>query len=278
MFPLTTQEVEAAVQHYWYACTAKDADQQQAFYAGAAMLFTPSSKRIERACIVSMQRHREYLAKGTKLHIRGWRFCDAAGNLVPRNSQTAKDRKTLTTEDTELHRGNTERFTVRLIATSFPGASPKPTARPRSGERLFESARIVSWLLQSCRHSGRFRRAELPRWTSRPSAPASRSTACRSRPRLLCGSYCGTPKPAPVWPARRDRHCNTRQRSSTHVLRGRCRQGPPKSLPGNNARSRRRGCEDTCPQSPETLCALPSLAPSKKQSWDNPVVVASPRA
>jgi ketosteroid isomerase-like protein len=70
MFPLTTQEVEAAVQQYWYACTAKDADQQQAFYAGAAMLFTPSSKRIERACIVSMQRHREYLAKGTKLHIR----------------------------------------------------------------------------------------------------------------------------------------------------------------------------------------------------------------
>jgi ketosteroid isomerase-like protein len=70
MFPLTTQEVEAAVQQYWSACAAKDAEQQQAFYTHRAMLFTSSSKRIERACIVSMQRQREYLAKSTKLRIR----------------------------------------------------------------------------------------------------------------------------------------------------------------------------------------------------------------
>lgn len=70
MFPLTTQEVEAAVQQYWSACAAKDAEQQQAFYARCAMVFTSSSKRIERACIVSMQRQREYLAKSTKLRVR----------------------------------------------------------------------------------------------------------------------------------------------------------------------------------------------------------------
>lgn len=70
MFPLTTQEVEAAVQQYWSVCAAKDAEQQQAFYARSAMVFTSSSKRIERACIVSMQRQREYLAKSTKLRIR----------------------------------------------------------------------------------------------------------------------------------------------------------------------------------------------------------------
>jgi len=70
MFPLTTQEVEAAVQQYWSACAAKDAEQQQAFYNRCAMVFTSSSKRIERGCIVSMQRQRQYLAKSTKLRIR----------------------------------------------------------------------------------------------------------------------------------------------------------------------------------------------------------------
>ncbi len=67
---LTTREVEAAVRKYWAISSAKDAEQQRAFYAGHAIVFTSSSKRTEPARLVSMQREREYLAKSTKLRIQ----------------------------------------------------------------------------------------------------------------------------------------------------------------------------------------------------------------
>jgi ketosteroid isomerase-like protein len=70
MFPLTTPDVEAAVQQYWSVYAGKDSEKQQAFYTGDAMVFTSSCKRIQRACLVSLQRQREYLAKSTKLRIR----------------------------------------------------------------------------------------------------------------------------------------------------------------------------------------------------------------
>ena len=70
MPPLTTREVEAAVQKYWAVSAAKAAEQQQAFYASHAIVFTSSSRRSEPARLVSMQRQREYLAKSTRLRIQ----------------------------------------------------------------------------------------------------------------------------------------------------------------------------------------------------------------
>jgi ketosteroid isomerase-like protein len=70
MSSLTAKEVEEAVQKYWSISAAKDAEEQQASYAGHALVFTSSSKRVEPARLVSMQRQREYLAKSTKLRIQ----------------------------------------------------------------------------------------------------------------------------------------------------------------------------------------------------------------
>ena len=66
MSQLTKAEVESAVRKYWAVSTAKDAQQQQAFYATRALIFTSSSKKLEMAQLVSMHRQREYLAKETK--------------------------------------------------------------------------------------------------------------------------------------------------------------------------------------------------------------------
>lgn len=69
MTQLTTTEVESAVHKYWAISAAKDARQQESFYANHAVVFTSSSRRLEPARLVSMQRQREYLAKSTKLRI-----------------------------------------------------------------------------------------------------------------------------------------------------------------------------------------------------------------
>jgi ketosteroid isomerase-like protein len=66
---LTTTEVESAVRKYWAVSAAKEARQQEDFYANHAVVFTSASKRLELARLVSMQRQREYLAKSTKLRI-----------------------------------------------------------------------------------------------------------------------------------------------------------------------------------------------------------------
>ena len=69
MSQVTKTEVEVAVQKYWAVSAAKDAEQQQAFYANHAIVFTSSSKRAELARLVSMQRQREYLAGSTRLRV-----------------------------------------------------------------------------------------------------------------------------------------------------------------------------------------------------------------
>ena len=69
MAQLTTTEVELAVRKYWAVTAAKDAKQQQSFFANHAVVFTSASKRLEPARLVSMHRQREYLAKSTKLRI-----------------------------------------------------------------------------------------------------------------------------------------------------------------------------------------------------------------
>jgi 3D (Asp-Asp-Asp) domain-containing protein len=70
MFPITTQEVEATIHQSWAMKAAQDPEQQQSFSASDATVFTCSSKRIERACIVCLQRERDGVAKASKLRVR----------------------------------------------------------------------------------------------------------------------------------------------------------------------------------------------------------------
>jgi ketosteroid isomerase-like protein len=70
MSALTTAEVEGAIRRYWVASAGKDAQQQQNCYAEHAMIFASSSRRAEPARLVSVRRHRQYMAKTTRLQVQ----------------------------------------------------------------------------------------------------------------------------------------------------------------------------------------------------------------
>src|SRR5258708_20619290 len=62
---LTKAEIETAVVAYWKALSAKNAVQQQNFYDDQAGMFSTESKKLERAPLVLLRPHPEYLTPAT---------------------------------------------------------------------------------------------------------------------------------------------------------------------------------------------------------------------
>jgi ketosteroid isomerase-like protein len=67
---LTKAEIESAVRAYWKTLAAKEAVQQQNFYADSATVFATNSKKLEPARLVLLRRQREYLATATRTSVQ----------------------------------------------------------------------------------------------------------------------------------------------------------------------------------------------------------------